>query len=75
MYDLKRRVYEVLEVSSVGDKSSRAYDVLLTTAIVVGMGPMTMKGENIYTRWIEIVVSGLFLIDYIARICTADYKM
>ncbi|SFT47866.1 voltage-gated potassium channel [Lachnospiraceae bacterium XBD2001] len=75
MYDLKRRVYEVLEVSSVGDKSSRAYDVLLTTAIVVGMVPMTMKGENIYTRWIEIVVSGLFLIDYIARICTADYKM
>lgn len=75
MYDLKRRVYEVLEVSSVGDKSSRAYDVLLTTAIVVGMVPMTMKGENVYTRWIEIVVSGLFLIDYIARICTADYKM
>ena len=75
MYDLKRRVYEVLEVSSVGDKSSRAYDVLLTTAIIVGMVPMTMKGENIYTRWIEIVVSGLFLIDYIARICTADYKM
>lgn len=75
MYDLKRRVYEVLEVSSVGDKSSRAYDVLLTTAIIVGMIPMTMKGENIYTRWIEIAVSGLFLIDYIARICTADYKM
>lgn len=75
MYDLKRRVYEVLEVSSVGDKSSRAYDVLLTTAIIVGMVPMTMKGENIYTRWIEIVVSGLFLIDYIARIWTADYKM
>ncbi len=75
MYDFKRRVYEVLEVSSVGDKSSRAYDVLLTTAIIVGMVPMTMKGENIYTRWIEIVVSGLFLIDYIARICTADYKM
>lgn len=75
MYDLKRRVYEVLEVSSVGDKSSRAYDVLLTTAIIVGMVPMTMKGENVYTRWIEIVVSGLFLIDYIARICTADYKM
>lgn len=75
MYDFKRRVYEVLEVSSVGDKSSRAYDILLTTAIIVGMVPMTMKGENIYTRWIEIVVSGLFLIDYIARICTADYKM
>ncbi len=75
MYDFKHRVYEVIEVSSVGDHSSRAYDVLLTTAIIVGMVPMTMKGENVFTRWIEVVVSVLFLIDYIARVWTADYKM
>ena len=52
MYSLKKRTYEVLEVSNIGDKSSRAYDVLITTAVIVGLLPMTLKSENVYTRWI-----------------------
>ena len=75
MYDLKRRMYEVLEVSSVGDKSSRAYDALLTTTVIVSLVPMTLKGESMYTRWIELVTSLIFVIDYVARVYTADYKM
>ncbi len=75
MYDFKRRIYEVLEVSSVGDYSSRAYDRLMTVAIIVGVVPLTLKGSNNYTVAIDILTSILFLIDYIARIYTADYKM
>ena len=74
-YDFKRRIYEVLEVSSIGDASSRAYDKLMTVAIIVGLVPLTLKGNNSYTLAIDIVVSILFTIDYIARIYTADYKM
>ncbi|SEA09562.1 voltage-gated potassium channel [Pseudobutyrivibrio sp. ACV-2] len=75
MYDFKKRVYEVIEVSHVGDNSSRAYDVLMTTAIIVGLVPLTMKGNSIYTVIIDVFTSVLFLIDYIARVYTADYKM
>ena len=75
MYNIKKRVYEVIEVSSIGDRSSRAYDVLLTVTIIVGLIPMTLKGENTYTRWIEVITSAIFLCDYIARVWTADYKM
>lgn len=75
MYNIKKRIYEVIEVSSIGDKSSRAYDVLLTTTIIVGLIPMTLKAENTYTRWIELLTSFIFLCDYCARIYTADYKM
>jgi voltage-gated potassium channel len=74
-YDFKRRIYEVLEVSSIGDVSSRAYDKLMTIAIIVGLVPLTLKDNNIYTLMIDILVSILFIIDYIARIYTADYKM
>lgn len=75
MYNVKKRVYEVIEVSSVGDQSSRAYDVLLTVTIIVSLIPMMLKAENTYTRMIEVASSVIFLCDYIARICTADYKM
>ena len=75
MYDFKKRVYEVIEVSHVGDNSSRAYDVLMTTAIIVGLVPLTLKGNSIYTVIIDVFTSVLFLIDYIARVYTADYKM
>lgn len=75
MYDFKKRVYEVIEVSHVGDNSSRAYDVLMTTAIIVGLVPLTMKGNSIYTVVIDVFTSILFIVDYIARVYTADYKM
>ncbi len=75
MYDFKKRVYEVIEVSHVGDNSSRAYDVLMTTAIIVGLVPLTLKGNSIYTVIIDVFTSVLFLIDYVARVYTADYKM
>ncbi|MBP5596924.1 MAG: ion transporter [Pseudobutyrivibrio sp.] len=75
MYDFKRRIYEVIEVSSIGDISSRAYDRLMTTAIIVGLLPLTVKEMNNYLVAIDIFVSILFIIDYAARVYTADYKM
>ena len=74
-YDFKRRIYEVLEVSSIGDASSRAYDRLMTVAIIVGLIPLTLKGTNLFANLIDLIVSILFIIDYIARVYTADYKM
>lgn len=75
MNEFKRRIYEVLEVGSIGDASSRAYDRLMTVAIIVGVVPLTLKGNNVYTMWIDLITSILFTIDYIARVYTADYKM
>lgn len=75
MYEFKRRIYEVIEVSHIGDISSRAYDRLMTTAIIVGLIPLTLKTMNKYVIAIDVLTSFLFLIDYVARVYTADYKM
>ncbi len=72
---VKKRVYEVIEVSSIGDASSKAYDIMLTTAVIVGLIPLTLKSDNIYTPVIEIFTTILFVIDYVSRVWTADYKM
>ncbi len=75
MNETKKRIYEVIQVSNIGDKSSRAYDIMVTTAVVVGLLPMTLKAENQYTRIIELFTSLIFIIDYCIRVYTADYKM
>ncbi len=71
----KRRIYEVIEVSSIGDASSRAYDVLMTTTVIVGLVPLTLKTDNFYTFIIEILTALILFVDYCARVYTADYKM
>ena len=75
MYNRKKRIYEVIEVSNIGDDSSRAYDVMITVAVIVGLIPMTLKGESIYTTIIALLTSFIFLVDYCVRVYTADYKM
>ncbi len=75
MKERKQRVYEVIEASSTGDASSRAYDILMGTAVIVGMVPLTLKQDNRYTVIIEVITGLIFLIDYCARVYTADYKM
>lgn len=71
----KRRIYEIIEMSKENDKVSRAYDVMITYAVVVGLIPLTMKADTIYTRLIDLVTVLIFLVDYILRIYTSDYKM
>ena len=65
MYEFKRRIYEVLEVGSIGDISSQAYDRLMTIAIIVGLIPLTLKSASKYTIWIDLATSVIFLIDYV----------
>ena len=50
MANSKQRIYEVIEVSREGDASSRAYDILMNTTIFVGMIPLTLKADNLYTH-------------------------
>lgn len=78
MYDsglFKRRIYEIVEAYKEKDSASMAYDAMIFVAVVVGVLPLTMKTENMYTRWIDIVTLGIFIVDYVLRIYTADYKM
>ena len=72
---VKRRIYEIVEVSMDKDRVSKSYDIMMLVAVIVGLIPLTMKGDNEYSRAIDLVTALLFLFDYIFRIYTSDYKM
>lgn len=71
----KKRLYEIIEASKENDIVSQAYDIMMLVAVIAGLIPLTMKNDNIYTKWLDGITIVLFIIDYILRIYTSDYKM
>lgn len=71
----KKRIYEIIEVSRPDDKASKTYDSMMLVAVIVGLLPLTMKTDNKYTIILDIVAAIVFLVDYIMRVYTSDYKM
>lgn len=72
---MRRRLYEIIEVSKDNDKASMAYDILMMCAIVISIVPLAFKESNTLFRYVDIITAVLFVLDYILRLATADYKM
>ncbi len=72
---IKKRMFEIIEVSHEHDLSSRAYDHMMAIAVIVGLIPLTIKANTTFRQLIDLTTAVLFLIDYVLRIFTSDYKM
>ncbi len=73
---MRKRLYEIIEVADETDKLSYFYDVFMLIAIMVSIIPLAFKQHTfklfIYT---DIITTIIFIIDYILRFITADYKL
>lgn len=72
---MRKRLFEIIEVGEEHDKLSRAYDVFMMITIIVSIAPLMTKTENIATLIIDKITVTIFIIDYILRLITADYKL
>ena len=72
---MRKRLYTIIEPARDGDKLSRLYDFLMMAAIVISIFPLAFKETNIVFQWIEYITVSIFILDYILRIATADYKL
>lgn len=72
---IKKRIYEIIEVANDYDKASYLYDKMMLVTVIVGLIPLTMKSDNIFSIIINYFTSFIFFADYILRIYTSDYKM
>lgn len=70
---MRKKIFEIIEP---GDSSvSRSYDVIMLIAIIVSLVPLAFHSEPMAFVVIDRVTTGLFVVDYIARLITADYKV
>ena len=72
---MRKRLYEIIEVSQENDKVGMAYDVLMMCAIIISIIPLAFKETNTVFLCTDIITTVLFIIDYIFRVSTADYKL
>ncbi len=72
---MRKRIFEVIELSDGNDKLSRFYDVVMMCTIVISLIPLAFKEINALFLAIDYVTVGIFVIDYLLRFITADYKL
>ena len=72
---MRKRLYEIVELAKLDDVFSNLYDLFMIAVIVLSLVPMAFKGENIVFYVIDKIVMFIFIIDYILRFITADYKL
>ena len=71
---MRKRIYEIIDLGKNGDRISLAYEILMLIAIVVSIVPLMFVEEYPIFHYIEIVTVSLFIIDYILRWMTADFR-
>lgn len=72
---MRRRIFEIIEVSQEEDVQSRIYDILMLITIVVSIFPLMFKEEALLFSIIDKITVCIFIIDYLLRLLTADYKL
>ena len=72
---MRKKVFSIIEPDNEGNKLSAIYDILMMIIIVLGVLPLTFKENHAAFRWMEYVAVSVFILDYILRLWTADYKL
>ena len=72
---MRKRIYEVIEVASENDKLSRFYDIAMMLTILISLAPLITKTQTSLTTGIDFITVCIFILDYLLRLITADYKL
>ncbi|MBR1744292.1 MAG: ion transporter [Lachnospiraceae bacterium] len=72
---MRKRIYEIIEVAGEDDVLSRIYDVFMILVIMASLIPLAFKHITPMFLWMDRVSTAIFILDYILRLVTADYKM
>lgn len=71
---MRKRLFEIIEVSNE-DKVSRCYDVFMMISIIVSIVPLWTHSTNYVLQIIDLITVFIFIIDYVLRLITADFKL
>lgn len=72
---MRKRLFEIIEASDGNDLVSSAYDIIMLISIVISIVPLAFKQSNGLFYVTNIITTIIFIIDYILRLITADYKL
>ncbi len=73
---MRKKIYEVIQPGDNESKASSIYDIFMMIVIVVSLVPLAFKNNEtgIFLK-IDMACVIIFIIDYLARLLTADFKL
>ena len=71
---MRKRVFEIIEVATEHDKMSHFYDLFMIVLIIISIVPLAIKEPSKVWQTIDLICVAIFIIDYVLRLITADYK-
>ncbi len=71
---MRKRIFEIIEVSEDNDLISTIYDWVMLIAIIISIIPLAFKKNYPFFLITDIITVALFIVDYFLRLFTADYK-
>lgn len=71
---MRERIYHIIEKSEGNDRISAIYDTFMMVMIILSLIPLAFKTENFFFFIIDKVAMVVFIIDYLLRWITADFK-
>ena len=72
---MRNRVFEIIEVAEDNDILSKVYDFSMMVIIVISLVPIALKSTEGIVGILDIIATAIFIIDYVLRLFTADYKL
>lgn len=72
---MRKKIYSIIEPVGNDNKLSNIYDFIMMTTIVVSIIPLAFKETNAFFQWIDYITVSIFILDYLFRLLTADYKL
>ena len=72
---MRKRIFEIIEVAAPHDTASFVYDSFMLAVIIVSLIPLAFKSTNAAFEFAGNAASCVFMLDYILRLSTADYKL
>lgn len=70
---MRKRLFEIIELSDEGDKFSKCYDVFMMLVIIASIIPLCFTTQNIILIELDKISAFIFIVDYIFRFVTADF--
>lgn len=72
---MRKRIFEIIEHGHRDDHASIAYDILMIFVITASIIPLMFTEETRVFRIVEQITVSLFIVDYLLRWFTADYRV
>ena len=71
---MRKRIFEIIEAKHGNDTWSKVYDIFMIGVIFMSIMPLIVRDDSIQWVIVDRVCATVFIVDYILRFSTADYK-